>query len=171
MTLLATKIHAPVGKVGCSATSLSRANQGRAAAWLFRLQATSSEKLASGDNTPAISLGTAQLPADIDLKKLDGYLFQWANSVTQSANLPLPLPLKVDKLDNGVRLGYIRVVNGEVEPIVNIDVTLTPASGDETAMFRAVRSGPLKGQAPPGEPTLMQSMLAALKKAVPLSRG
>ncbi|CAM6088686.1 unnamed protein product [Calypogeia fissa] len=120
---------------------------------------------------PPITLGTAQLPKDVDLNKLETLLFQWGASLTQNANLPLPVPLKVDRIEGGVRLGYIRVIDGKVEDLVHIDVIVTPPNEEQPkAIFRAIRNGEMKGSVPPGEPAIMQSLLAALKMSIPLAR-
>ena len=160
-------------------------------------------------------------------------IIQWGSSLTQNANLPLPLPLKVsfqnsfryrrsfrstvdcfgsyafrqiilfnltlsrgarvitpaiydyvspffktllthcrqvDKIDGGVRLGYIRLVDGRIEDLCHIDCVIFPASPDSSAIFRALRSGRFKDQAAPGEQIIMQSLLQALKKSIQLSR-
>ncbi|XP_010520700.1 PREDICTED: uncharacterized protein LOC104799754 isoform X3 [Tarenaya hassleriana] len=50
-----------------------------------------------GVGTPeeeGVSLGTMKLPLDTDLARFETLLFQWANSLCQGANLPLPVPLK-----------------------------------------------------------------------------
>lgn len=126
--------------------------------------------LAESQWGPPINLGTAQLPEAIDLQKLQLLLFQWGNNLTQNANLPLPVPLKVDKIEDGVRLGYIRVVEGKLEDLVHIDILLTPASDEQPkAMFRAIRNGQYKDSVPPGEPDIMQRLLAALKISIPLA--
>lgn len=117
-----------------------------------------------------VSLGTALLPPDADLKKLESLLFQWGNSLTANANLPLPNPLKVDKVKGGVRLGYIRVIDGAIEDLVHIDVIVNAATGDQQAYFQATRNGLYKDKVPPGEPLIMQSLLQALRKSIQLAR-
>ncbi|KAE8098587.1 hypothetical protein FH972_016639 [Carpinus fangiana] len=47
------------------------------------------------DADGGISLGTMKLPPNTDLQRFETLLFQWANSLSQGANLPLPEPLKV----------------------------------------------------------------------------
>lgn len=77
----------------------------------------------------------------------------------------------MDRVEGGVRLGYIRVVDGKMEDLVHIDVLVTPPSDEQPkAMFRAIRNGPMKNSVPPGEPAIMQSLLAALKISIPLAR-
>eukprot|EP00268_Persea_americana_P009092 TRINITY_DN13588_c0_g1_i2.p1 TRINITY_DN13588_c0_g1~~TRINITY_DN13588_c0_g1_i2.p1 ORF type:complete len:174 (+),score=24.27 TRINITY_DN13588_c0_g1_i2:30-524(+) len=41
-----------------------------------------------------VPLGTMKLPLDINVDRFETLLFQWANSLCQGANLPLPVPLK-----------------------------------------------------------------------------
>lgn len=117
-----------------------------------------------------ISLGTMKLPSNVDVKKVESLLFQWGNSLTQSANMPLPVPLKVDKVKGGIRLGFVKINEGKVENLVHIDCLVFPAVEGSSAVFRALRNGPLKNQTPPGEPMIMQSLLQALKKSIDLSR-
>ncbi|XP_019155010.1 PREDICTED: uncharacterized protein LOC109151859 [Ipomoea nil] len=124
------------------------------------------------DDDDGVSLGTMKLPLDIDLERFDILLFQWANSLCQGANLPLPVPLKVDKIRGGARLGFITVEdNGETQVLVYIDCVVSPATDTSpTPMFRAIRNGAKKDKAPPGEPRIMRSLLAALQKSVEIAR-
>ncbi|EFJ12351.1 hypothetical protein SELMODRAFT_425464 [Selaginella moellendorffii] len=122
------------------------------------------------DEGEPISLGTAKLPANVDVKLLEDLMFQWGNSLMQNANFTLELPLKVDKVKNGVRLAYIRINEGVVEDLVYIDVLVLPPSSESTQpFFLAQRSGKLKNSVPPGEPAIMQSLLQALKKSVQIA--
>ncbi|XP_043814903.1 uncharacterized protein LOC110620405 isoform X1 [Manihot esculenta] len=50
---------------------------------------------ADDDNEDGVSLGTLKLPGNTDLNRFESLLFQWANSLCQGANLPLPVPLKL----------------------------------------------------------------------------
>nr|GEX46789.1 sorting nexin 1 [Tanacetum cinerariifolium] len=127
---------------------------------------------ANNSITPAgddegVSLGTMKLPMNTDLDRFETLLFQWANSMSQGAQLPLPMPLKVDKIKGGVRLGFITIGDGVTEVPVYIDCLVFPAVAGSTPFFRAVRDGPKKDQSPPGEPRIMKSLLAALKKDGP----
>ncbi|KAK9170374.1 hypothetical protein Syun_002514 [Stephania yunnanensis] len=119
------------------------------------------------------SLGTMKLPSDTDIPRFETLLFQWANSLCQGANLPLPVPLKVDKIKGGVRLGFIIIGDGKTEVPVYIDCLVCPARADDKAsrpFFRAVRNGPKRDEAPPGEPRIMRSLLQALQKSVEIAR-
>jgi hypothetical protein len=79
---------------------------------------------------------------------------------------------QVDSIDDGVRLAFIRVQEGDISEVFHIDVLVTPkAEGERRPMFRALRDGPYKNTKAPFEPQVMSSLLAALKKSVPLSRG
>ncbi|CAA0818816.1 Unknown protein [Striga hermonthica] len=125
---------------------------------------------AAGDED-GVSLGTMKLPPDTDVTRFETLLFQWGNSLCQGANLPLPVPLKVDKIPGGARLGFITIGNGgETEVLVYIDCVVFPGSENSGPMFRAVRNGPKKAQPPPGEPRIMRSLLDALRKCVEIAR-
>ncbi|KAL4587577.1 hypothetical protein LXL04_000449 [Taraxacum kok-saghyz] len=116
-----------------------------------------------------VSLGTMKLPMNTDIDRFETLLFQWANSLCQGAQLPLPMPLKVDKIQGGVRLGFITIGDGVTEVPVYIDCLVYPAIAGSTPVFRAVRDGPMRDRSPPGEPRIMKSLLAALKKSVELA--
>ncbi|KAJ4758517.1 hypothetical protein LUZ62_068892 [Rhynchospora pubera] len=121
------------------------------------------------DDEDGVSLGTLKLPGNTDLDRFETLLFQWANSLCQGANIPLPVPLKVDKIKGGARLGFIKVDEGKTEVLVYIDCIVSPATDGTVPMFRAIRNGPLKADAPPGEPRIMQSLLQALQKSVQIA--
>ncbi|KAL8213806.1 hypothetical protein R6Q57_003255 [Mikania cordata] len=123
----------------------------------------------AGDDEEGVSLGTMKLPMNTDLDRFETLLFQWANSMNQGAQIPLPMPLKVDKVKGGVRLGFITIGDGVTEVPVYIDCLVFPAAGDLPPVFRAVRYGPMKDRSPPGEPRIMKSLLAALQKSVELA--
>ncbi|MED6182150.1 hypothetical protein PIB30_025867 [Stylosanthes scabra] len=122
------------------------------------------------EDDDGVSLGTMKLPLDIDLQRFDSLLFQWANSLCQGANLPLPVPLKVDKIAGGARLGFITIDDGKTEVLVHIDCVVSPATENSAPVFRATRNGPMKDNAPPGEPRIMRSLLQALQKSVEIAR-
>ncbi|KAL5740010.1 hypothetical protein ACOSP7_028891 [Xanthoceras sorbifolium] len=124
----------------------------------------------SEDNEDGVSLGTLKLPANTDLQRFETLLFQWANSLCQGANLPLPMPLKVDKITNGARLGFITIGDGNTEVLVYIDCLVFPATSGSGPIFRAIRNGPRKDEPPPGEPRIMRSLLQALQKSVEIAR-
>ncbi|XP_044486743.1 uncharacterized protein LOC123211864 isoform X1 [Mangifera indica] len=124
----------------------------------------------SEDDENGVSLGTMKLPPNTDLQHFDSLLFQWANSLCQGANLPLPMPLKVDKIPGGARLGFITVGDGQTEVLVYIDCLVFPATSSSGPIFRAIRNGPLKDKPPPGEPRIMRSLLQALQKSVEIAR-
>ncbi|KAK9069196.1 hypothetical protein SSX86_013312 [Deinandra increscens subsp. villosa] len=123
----------------------------------------------AGDDAEGVSLGTMKLPMNTDLDRFETLLFQWANSMNQGAQIPLPMPLKVDKVKGGVRLGFITIGDGVIEVPVYIDCLVTPAAAGSPPVFRAVRDGPMKDRSPPGEPRIMKSLLAALKTSVQLA--
>ncbi|GAB2272161.1 hypothetical protein Dimus_006981 [Dionaea muscipula] len=118
-----------------------------------------------------VSLGTMKLPPDTDIPRFETLLFQWANSLCQGASLPLPLPLKIDKIKGGVRLGFVTSKDGKTQVLVHIDCVVSPATGTSaTPIFRALRNGAQKDKTPPGEPRIMKSLLSALKKSVQIAR-
>ncbi|KAL3701906.1 hypothetical protein R1sor_019928 [Riccia sorocarpa] len=120
---------------------------------------------------PPVQLATGKIPDDVDLKLFESLLFKWGSSLTQNANLPLPVPLKVDRIAGGVRLGYVKVVEAIVEEVCHIDVVVVPKSDDQPkALMVALRNGKLKDTTPPAEPLIMQSLLQALRTAVANSR-
>lgn len=137
---------------------------------LVRAKASSTDLAGAADWGEPVSLGTVKLPPDVNLQRLEVLIYQWGSNLTQNANLPLPVPIKVDKIDGGVRLGYIRLMDGAIEDLAHIDCVVYPGTRDSSAMFRAVRNGRLKNEVPPGEPVIMQSLLQALKKSIELSR-
>ncbi|KAK1309668.1 hypothetical protein QJS10_CPA08g01441 [Acorus calamus] len=124
----------------------------------------------SSDDGDGVSLGTMRLPANIDVDRFELLLFQWANSLCQGANLPLPTPLKVDRVKGGARLGFTTVGDDKADVSVYIDCLVFPATGDSDPMFRAIRNGSLKDNPPPGEPRIMRSLLQALQKSIQIAR-
>ncbi|KAI5674381.1 hypothetical protein M9H77_14745 [Catharanthus roseus] len=133
------------------------------------LKATAGDNVVS-DNEDGVSLGTLKLPGNTDLDRFETLLFQWANSLCQGANLPMPMPLKVDKIPGGARIGFIAVADGETEVPVYIDCLVFPPTNNSGPIFRAIRNGPRKAETPPGEPRIMRSLLGALKKSVEIAR-
>ncbi|XP_006646498.1 uncharacterized protein LOC102721231 [Oryza brachyantha] len=124
----------------------------------------------AGDDDDGVSLGTVKLPANIDIARFETLLFQWANSLCQGANLPLPVPLRVDKVEGGVRLGFMAVEDGATQVLVYIDCLVSPATAASGPVFRAIRNGPMKDQEPPGEPRIMRSLLQALQKSIQIAQ-
>ncbi|CAA6660646.1 unnamed protein product [Spirodela intermedia] len=119
----------------------------------------------AGDDD-GVSLGTMKLPPNTDLTRFETLLFQPLQGATQ----PLPVPLKVDRVRGGARLGFVKMGDGEVEVPVYIDCFVVPASGGAAGpMFRAVRNGPQKDEVAPGEQRIMRSLLEALQKSVQIA--
>ncbi|XP_010516823.1 PREDICTED: uncharacterized protein LOC104792386 [Camelina sativa] len=117
-----------------------------------------------------VSLGTMKLPGNTDIARFETLLFQWANSLCQGANLPLPVPLKVDRISGGARLGFIVMEDeGKTDVPVYIDC-LVNQTKEDGLVFQATRHGRKKDKAPPGEERIMRSLLGALKRAVELAR-
>ncbi|CAN0879475.1 hypothetical protein LINGRAHAP2_LOCUS13063 [Linum grandiflorum] len=127
--------------------------------------------LASNDDPEdGVLLGTLKLPGNTDLARFETLMFQWGNSLSQGSNLPFPVPLKVDKVARGARLGFITVDGGETEVPVYIDCLVFPATGSDGPIFRAIRNGRRKDEAAPGEARIMRSLLDALQKSVQIAR-
>lgn len=124
----------------------------------------------AADDEDGVSLGTMKLPLDTDIPRFEILLFQWANSLCQGAQLPLPQPLKVDKIAGGARLGFVEIGNGETETLVYIDCVVYPPIDSSGPVFKAMRKGALKDKSPAGEPRIMKSLLAALKTSVEIAR-
>lgn len=125
----------------------------------------------ASDNEEGVSLGTMRLPLDTDIPRFETLLFQWANSLNQGAQLPLPVPLKVDKIEGGVRLGFVEIDDGKTQVRVYIDCqVITGSNNSDPPIFRATRKGVLKNKVPLGEPRIMKSLLAALKTSVEIAR-
>ncbi|EPS60940.1 hypothetical protein M569_13861, partial [Genlisea aurea] len=115
-----------------------------------------------------IPLGALKLPRNTDLARFEILLFQ--ARLCQSANLPLPVPLKVDRVPGGARLGFVTIgSNGQPEVDVYIDCLVFPGTDNYGPEFRAIRNGPQKAQIPPAEARIMRSLLEALKKCVEIT--
>ncbi|KAA8516757.1 hypothetical protein F0562_017045 [Nyssa sinensis] len=84
--------------------------------------------MSPADDEDGVSLGTMKLPLDTDIPRFETLLFQWGNSLSQGANLPLPVPLKVDKIPGGARLGFITIGDGQTEVLVYIDCLVFPST-------------------------------------------
>ncbi|RCV28255.1 hypothetical protein SETIT_5G390900v2 [Setaria italica] len=124
----------------------------------------------AGNDDDGVSLGTVKLPGNIDVARFESLLFQWGNSLCQGANLPLPVPLKVDKVEGGIRLGFIAVDDGATQTLVYIDCLVSQAPDGSGPVFRAIRNGPMKDKEPPGEPRIMRSLLQALQKSIQIAQ-
>ncbi|XP_077235708.1 uncharacterized protein LOC143877509 isoform X2 [Tasmannia lanceolata] len=105
-----------------------------------------------GADDDGVSLGTMKLPANTDIGRFETLLFQ------------------VDKIQGGVRLGFIKVEDGKTEECVHIDCLVFPATEGSGPIFRAIRNGLLKDQSPPGEERIMKSLLQALQRSVEIAR-
>ncbi|KNA07754.1 hypothetical protein SOVF_169070 [Spinacia oleracea] len=126
----------------------------------------------AGVDEEGVSLGTMKLPSDTDISRFETLLFQWANSLNQGAQMPLPVPLKVDKIEGGVRLGFVEIDDGKTETKVYIDCQVVRGSNNSGApVFVATRKGLLKNKVPLGEPRIIKSLLAALKTSVEIARA
>ncbi|KQK10726.1 uncharacterized protein LOC100843546 [Brachypodium distachyon] len=160
---------------GSSASSCFKAGKTEKLPASFRLRVALNPPravLGKGGIVPddGVSLGTVKLPANIDLARFEALLFQWGNSLCQGATLPLPVPLKVDKVDGGIRLAFVEIDDGAVQLLAYIDCLVSPATDGSGFVFRAIRNGPMKDMEPPGEPRIMRSLLEALQKSIQIAR-
>ncbi|KAL2928657.1 Membrane-associated 30 kDa protein chloroplastic [Bienertia sinuspersici] len=107
---------------------------------------TGKEGAFSVDDEEGVSLGTMKLPPNTDIPRFEILLFQqWANSLSQGAQLPLPVPLKVDKIEGGVRLGFVDIEDGKTQVRVYIDCqVISNNDNSEPPVFIATRNGALK---------------------------
>uniref|UniRef100_A0ACD5WKC8 Uncharacterized protein n=1 Tax=Avena sativa TaxID=4498 RepID=A0ACD5WKC8_AVESA len=117
-----------------------------------------------------VSLGTVKLPGNIDVARFEALLFQWGNSLCQGAMLPLPVPIKVDKVEGGIRLGFIGIDDGATALLAYIDCLVSQAPDGSGLVFQAIRNGAMKDMEPPGEPRIMRSLLQALQTSIRLSQ-
>lgn len=99
------------------------------------------------DRDSALQLATARLPAKADRALFATSLFNWASSITSyGRNLPLSLPLKVDRNDEGdelagVTMSLLRVLGEAGSPPVSVaDLVLSiedvPSADNGVLMVR-----------------------------------
>lgn len=77
---------------------------------------------------------------------------------------------QVDKVEGGIRLGFIAVDDGATQTMVYIDCLVSPATDGSGPVFRAIRNGPMKDKEPPGEPRIMRSLLQALQRSIQIAQ-
>ena len=77
---------------------------------------------------------------------------------------------QVDKVEGGIRLGFIAVEDGATQTLVYIDCLVSQAPDGSGLVFRAIRNGPLKDKEPPGEPRIMRSLLQALQMSIQIAQ-
>ncbi|XP_078181602.1 uncharacterized protein LOC144575371 [Carex rostrata] len=152
------------------ANKITYCSKNRRTIYLQRAESRKDGIVSVEDDDDGVSLGTLKLPGNTDVARFETLLFQWGNSLCQGANIPLPMPLKVDKVQGGVRLGFTEVDQGKTEVVVYIDCIVCPETDGTGPVFRAIRNGPSKAQAPPGEPRIMRSLLQALQKSIQIAR-
>ncbi|KAK4749915.1 hypothetical protein SAY87_027364 [Trapa incisa] len=110
-----------------------------------RLHSLSTKVSSDGDGVvpfseddDGVSLGTMKLPPDTDLPRFETLLFQWANSLCQGANLPLPVPLKVSAflmtLLYGQKCNFCSSVSHGINEVLKFDGS-SPAAGLVIAYF------------------------------------
>eukprot|EP00208_Stichococcus_sp_RCC1054_P006684 CAMPEP_0206139402 /NCGR_PEP_ID=MMETSP1473-20131121/5850_1 /ASSEMBLY_ACC=CAM_ASM_001109 /TAXON_ID=1461547 /ORGANISM="Stichococcus sp, Strain RCC1054" /LENGTH=203 /DNA_ID=CAMNT_0053533179 /DNA_START=153 /DNA_END=764 /DNA_ORIENTATION=+ len=89
-----------------------------------QLAAAASAGGASLDDS-TLQLGTAKLPADVDVVTFTGKLYQWANALTTNGqNLPLALPLRIDVVKGGFKMQLLRIGTDE-QPVSVADINVT----------------------------------------------
>jgi len=77
---------------------------------------------------------------------------------------------QADKVEGGIRLGFIAVEDGATQTLVYIDCLVSPAPDGSGLVFQAIRNGPMKDKQPPGEPRIMRSLLEALQKCIQIAQ-
>ena len=77
---------------------------------------------------------------------------------------------QVDKVEGGIRLGFIEIDDGATTLLAYIDCLVSPADDGSGLVFRAIRNGAKKDMEPPGEPRIMRSLLQALQKSIQLAQ-
>jgi len=61
------------------------------------------------EGAESVQLGTAKLPADINVETFSSSLFQWATTLTTSGqNMPFVLPQKIDKTETGFEMDFLK---------------------------------------------------------------
>ncbi|XP_035817266.1 uncharacterized protein [Zea mays] len=115
----------------------------------------------ASDDDDGVSLGTVKLPGNIDTARLESLLFQISSPDAID---------QVDKVEGGIRLGFVAVEDGATRTLVYIDCLVSPAPDGSGPVFRAIRNGPMKDKEPPGEPRIMRSLLQALEKSIQIAR-
>ncbi|CAD6229003.1 unnamed protein product [Miscanthus lutarioriparius] len=113
----------------------------------------------ASDDDDGVSLGTVKLPGNIDIARFESLLFQEKFVCSQA-----------DKVEGGIRLGFIAVEDGSTQTLVYIDCLVSPAPDGSGLVFQAIRNGPMKDKQPPGEPRIMRSLLEALQKCIQIAQ-
>ncbi|KAL4423441.1 hypothetical protein ABPG77_005393 [Micractinium sp. CCAP 211/92] len=139
-----------------------------------------------------LQLATARLPSDVDREAFCSSMFQWASTLIQNGrNLPFALPLKCDKLPDGFQISLLRVGGGgAVLSVAELAATVeaVPGTGDVLMVrFYEGEGAAEVGMGGPRDapkeqrletllaslvdvPVIMQTMPAAIKRAVMVSR-
>jgi len=86
---------------------------------------------------PHLQLATAKIPKDVDVDAFLGRLYQWAASLTSNGrNLPLALPLRTDRTDDGFQLQLLRVAaDNQVVSVGDIVVAVEPVDSVGNVLF------------------------------------
>ncbi|XRA96795.1 hypothetical protein NFJ02_02g73120 [Pycnococcus provasolii] len=154
---------------------------------LARFGARASHKSTSRHATTvlakAIQLGSAKIPADVDANKVIDGVYAWTSGVTtDGANLPLALPLKVDRIsESSMKLSFITKAPSanEFGSAADVDVTVEQTDAGENYLVLRFEKGIF---CPPEMTTeaaleacidcktLMSSMPTVIKKAVANAR-
>eukprot|EP00899_Mesostigma_viride_P020188 jgi/Mesvir1/28170/Mv04730-RA.1 len=138
------------GYVGQKLRSTAHAKSARPSRRAFPLVTATSEGY----------IGRAQIPASVNLDGFKRQMFNWANTLTSSGqNLPLALPLKVDRTPDGFNIGLMRM-NGKEATVV---CQLTAKMEDNVFLvFEETESTEEFVDVPP----IMASMANAIRRAV-----
>lgn len=98
--------------------------------------------LTSADSGETLQLATAKLPKDVDVATFQSKLYQWANALTtNSTNLPLALPLRIDSVNKGFQMSMLRI-RDDNRPTSVANITVTVEKEDAgNILFVRLREG------------------------------
>ncbi|KAL4440014.1 hypothetical protein ABPG75_003015 [Micractinium tetrahymenae] len=170
----------------------ARSRAQRAGRRVVVLAAGAGSAAATASSDAHLQLATARLPADVNRETFCAAMYQWASTLVQNGrNLPFALPLKCDKLADGFQISLLRVAGGgTVLPVAELRATVesVPGTGDVLMVrFFEGEGAAAVGMGGPREapreqrletllaslvdvPVIMQTMPAAIKRSVMVSR-
>mmetsp|Transcript_37151 Transcript_37151/g.69812 ORF Transcript_37151/g.69812 Transcript_37151/m.69812 type:complete len:198 (-) Transcript_37151:239-832(-) len=167
LTLRVNVLALPIRLTPSWSTSSSHTRSGGYRASRFSdLSRSSRITCMSAENGAPIQLATAKLAPNVQVVELLAMIRNWASSLTASAANPLQLSLKVDNIDNGVRMSLIDVKDGKICDLVYYNLTIEPWE-ESSYVFMAVRDGPHRNLAPPDEKIIFAQLQQFLKAAIP----
>lgn len=86
----------------------------------------------------SLQLATAKLPTAVDKSKFSSAIYQWASSLTLSGqNMPFALPQKVDRVDTGFDIVFLKQgKGGEFNSVGKIFARVEEINGANVYMVR-----------------------------------